>query len=110
MSQARTTIDPASPVTTMAGIVLRVAGELDLATADDFRASGIRAVGTGRCTVHLDLSAVTFMDAAGVGALVAIGNHADALDGRVVLRRPSGAVRRILDLTGLRERFEGPKN
>jgi len=51
--------------------------------------------------VDIDLSAVTFMDAAGVSTLVQASHRASEL-GRVLrIRQPSPAVRRVVHLCGL---------
>ena len=80
--------------------MLRVVGELDMATAPEVQA---------RLAVHrgpaiLDLHQVTFIDSTGLRALVvaAQGRHrAESL----VLRAPSPAVRRLLELTELTEQL-----
>jgi anti-anti-sigma factor len=80
--------------------VLRLVGELDLATAPQVQAR--LAAHRGRAI--LDLHQLTFIDSAGLRALVV-----SALERRpteaLVLRAPSAAVRRILELTDLSEQF-----
>jgi anti-sigma B factor antagonist len=85
------------------GIVLEVSGELDMSAVDAFRqAVAEAAVGAAFCS--LDLTAVTFMDSAGLGALVAA--HRDAVDaGAVVAVRPSPPVLRLLGVAGLLHHF-----
>ena len=80
------------------GTVVRVEGDVDLATAPALRSLLAR---TGRETaVLVDLSAVTFMDCSGLSALLqARAHHA----GRLALRAPPPSLRRILaalDLEG----------
>lgn len=83
-------------------VLLRLAGELDLANAPQLIAalSVVRDEPAGRAVV-LDLSAVSFMDSTGVRALL----EADRLrrdTGRpVALLAPSPAVTRVLDLVEL---------
>lgn len=76
--------------------VLRLAGELDLSTADLLRG----AVGDHEGPLVLDLAEVAFIDSSGVRALV------DVSAGRVVgIHAPSEAVQRMLELTRLADRF-----
>ena len=66
--------------------ILRVQGELDLATADSLYRRGRAAV---RCHARLllfDLAGLSFCDACGLGAFVRIANEADAA-GRLVSSR-----------------------
>lgn len=83
--------------------VVHVEGSVDAATApalDD----AIEKARLNGIPVVVDLSAVDFMDSSGLSVLVAANgsNGATAL----VLRRPSRAVRRVLEITGLEEPFE----
>lgn len=77
--------------------------DLDVASAPVL-ASALRVLGDlGVPSVALDVSAVTFMDCGGLGALL----DADArLEGGLRLVRPSRAVLRLLSLVGLTGRFD----
>ncbi|MFF5531483.1 STAS domain-containing protein [Streptomyces cinerochromogenes] len=75
----------------------RAAGEVSLPTRRIWERALDRAVREGEDVYYLELSALTFVDVAGVGAL------ADAARGfggrrRLVLDRPPDTVPRILDL------------
>lgn len=85
--------------------VVTVRGELDVATApglidtfDELRASGAPAIA-------VDLHQVTFMDSTGLSALLLAGQRVPA-GVRLVLRRPSAQVIRLLTLTGMLAGFE----
>jgi anti-sigma B factor antagonist len=82
--------------------LLRLEGELDLATAPELSTAVQQAFeGVGQPVV-LDMAAVGFIDSTGVRTLL----EAQHLAGRdLVLMAPSGAVTRVLDLTRLRGRF-----
>ena len=82
------------------GGVLRVVGELDVATAPQVRAR----LSAHRGPAILDLRDVTFIDSTGLRALLG------ATQGRggpesVVLRAPSPAVRRLIELAALTEQL-----
>ncbi len=55
----------------------------------------------GAPIVVVDLSAVTFMDVAGVGLLAALVNRQHVHGGKVQLRSVPAQVGRVLELTGL---------
>jgi anti-anti-sigma factor len=76
--------------------------EIDRATADQF----IRELTThepGPYCLVVDVRDVTFIDAAGVQALLAVAEEMRAAGGVIAVRRAGRAVRRILDLLGLNE-------
>ncbi|WP_030347896.1 STAS domain-containing protein [Streptomyces sp. NRRL S-1022] len=75
----------------------RAAGEVSLPTRGIWERALERAVREGEDVYHLELSALTFVDVAGVGALA---DAARSLGGgrRLVLDRPPDAVPRILEL------------
>lgn len=77
---------------------LVVAGELDIATAPEFRERCARELGNGAQLIVLDLSKVTFMDSSGLHAL--LGAHKnDSGRLRIII---SPAVTRVIDISGVR--------
>ena len=87
-----------------ATIVLSVTGEIDVATADDLRDIGLGVLQSLQCeTLCADLSAVTFMDSTGLGALIALRSAAVDSGRTLVIRDPSPATTRLFELTGLSE-------
>jgi anti-sigma B factor antagonist len=85
---------------------LAVGGALDLATAARFVLAG-QEVLTGhiQTTLTIDMSGVTFIDAAGIGALIAIRNHARLNDNLIAVTEASPCVLRLLNLTALTASF-----
>jgi anti-anti-sigma factor len=76
---------------------LRVAGEVGLATHAVWERALEQAMREDGDVYYLELSAVTFVDVAGVGALAAAAQELG--DGRrMVLHRPPPALRRVLDM------------
>jgi anti-anti-sigma factor len=93
---------PAMPLqfgSSEASRTLSVAGELDLATADEL-AARLEKEGRGEGDLTLDLAELSFVDSTGIRALI---RAADGMAGRgrLILRDPSPAVRRVLELMGL---------
>ncbi|XVQ09354.1 STAS domain-containing protein [Spirillospora sp. CA-255316] len=83
-------------------MVVQVDGEIDHATADLLREHVIAAaLAVSPPRVVLDFDQVTFCDSSGLGALVAIWKAVRAHHGDLVVARPPGVCRRILERTGL---------
>ena len=80
--------------------VLRLRGDLDLATAPALEAAG-RDLPDTTDTVILDLAALTFVDSSGLTAIVRLHRLFSSRGGRVVIRRASPFVREILRVAGL---------
>lgn len=80
-------------------------GELDLSTATEVKAELFRAVSEADRDVEVDLSEVVFIDASGIGALVEAAKRARVSGQRLILRRPSEAVTRVIELCGLDGHF-----
>ena len=72
-------------------------GELDMAGVPDVRAR----VGAMSGDVELDCSGVTFIDACGLGVLVAAHRWCEARDAKLTIVEPSRCVVRLLDVAGL---------
>jgi anti-sigma B factor antagonist len=76
---------------------LHVEGELDCATAPELELRLRALAGLGH-PVSVDLADVSFMDSSGLRLLLDARRQAE-LDGRAFeVRRPSPAVRRVIDL------------
>lgn len=92
--------------------VVRVAGELDLASVEPL--SRLLAGELSRSEwLTVDLSQLTFIDASGIGLLVRMHHRAETAGGRFTLRRPHRRVRHVLSVLGLLrvldvERIVGP--
>lgn len=86
---------------TPTGARVTAAGEIDFATAPILR-DGLLAALRERVpsVLVLDLADVTFLDCAGISALVIARRTATQIGIELRLTRPQPIVRRILDLTG----------
>jgi anti-anti-sigma factor len=75
---------------------VRVVGEVDVTVRDSWRAT-LAALADGDGDVHLDLSALTFIDVQGVAELVEL---ADGLgeERQMVLHQPPRALRQVMDV------------
>lgn len=82
-------------------IVLRLQGELDMATAPGLGRTLDTAIGTGPATIALDLRELTFVDSTGIRVLITACRQAGKAGCRFVLRSPCRSVRKALLLTGV---------
>jgi anti-sigma B factor antagonist len=73
-------------------------GEIDIATAPAIRRFLMAAINGGDVHLAVDMSGVTFIDASGIGVLVAAANRAREAGGSLTLLAPSPQVRRLLDV------------
>jgi anti-sigma B factor antagonist len=89
-----------------ASVTLRLSGEIDMCTAELVREAALAAIDRGHTDVHIDMSAVTFMDSTGLNMLLATSRRAEAAGGRLQLVDPTRAVRRVLEVTGVQQLFE----
>ena len=56
--------------------------------------------------IILDLSGVSFLDSSGLRAIIQAGNLLTAQDGRLLIEGASGATQRVLEITGMLERYK----
>lgn len=78
---------------------LRLTGELDVAEADALIERASAAL-PAEGSLVLEVDELSFIDSSGVRALVTIAGMLPQ-GGRLVLRAPTAAVRRVLELVGL---------
>jgi anti-anti-sigma factor len=85
--------------------VLRLAGELDLATADLLRERVRTLLGHGSVIqlLVLDVAGLEFLDVTGLGALLEARRKLAATGATLTLRRPRPMVVRMLSLLNLEE-------
>jgi anti-anti-sigma factor len=79
-----------------------VTGEVDLATAPEFRETMLGLLRTqGPSILDIDLAGVTFLDCTGISAIVALRNAAVHAGCHVRVCHPQPIVGRVLEVTGL---------
>jgi anti-sigma B factor antagonist len=87
--------------------VLRLRGEVDMLNAEAVRAEGSRLLaGAGAgASLTVDLGDVTFLDSAGLSALIQLRHLATADGGEVLLRSVPDRVAALLRVSGLTDVF-----
>lgn len=88
---------PLSIAVTPAALV--VTGEIDAQTAPGLAAA--LAAATDRVELVVDMAGVGFVDSSGLRVLLEHHNERQADDRRLVLRRPSPVVLRLLEVAGV---------
>jgi anti-anti-sigma factor len=81
-------------------LALCVIGEVDVSNADQFAAALGKGVVLGQ-DIRLELSELTFIDSAGLYALVHSAKALARSGGRLVLASPSAVLLRLLELTAI---------
>jgi anti-anti-sigma factor len=89
-----------------ASVTLRLSGEMDMSTAELVREAALAAIDQGHPDVDIDMSAVTFMDSTGLQVLLETSRRAESAGGRLQLVDPTRAVKRVLEVTGVKQLFE----
>ena len=85
--------------------VLRVTGDVDLSTAQELRAATNGLLARRDGLLVIDLSGVSFLDSAGLKVLDEVQQQALDANGRIALVCPQRRLLRLLQITGLDERF-----
>ena len=86
-------------------LVLQVEGELDAFTVPRFAERLAGTITSGNVDVVIDLAGVSFIDSAGLSALLNGVRRATHRGGSLVLAAPSERVKRVLEVTGLAGTF-----
>ena len=95
----------------IASEVLTVGGfaELSAAHSELFRKQVCTAL-NGHTTIEIDLSRTTFMDCAGLGALIALRKFARGRKGAMRLVNPTPIVQQLFDVVRAGQMFEFVNN
>jgi len=81
-------------------LVVALSGDLDVRQAAD-TVSTLTAAAAADTRIIVDLAGLTFLDCAGLAALVSVRKQARQAGGELLLAAPSQQVARLLFLTGL---------
>jgi anti-anti-sigma factor len=82
-------------------VVVRPAGDLDMATATNLQETIVELLGSGFPCVVVDLGDVTFLDSSGIRALIVSHNRAKELGARMPVILGGRCTRRPLEITGV---------
>jgi anti-sigma B factor antagonist len=110
MGNEQQPIDPASaagPIPTAVWSV-RAQGDIDIDHAPALARQLEDVVERGAKVVVLDLSDASFLDSTGLRVIVRAGDRLREHDGQLIVEGASGAVFRVLEVTGLLEHYAAP--
>jgi len=82
-------------------LAVRVAGELDIATAPALESALLHALDSEAASIVLDLERVSFIDSMGLRVLVWAARESREDGDRLRIDGRSGAVRRMIEITSL---------
>ena len=82
--------------------IVRLTGEIDCATGPVVESQLVRELSESGTDLVADLDAVSFLDCAGLGSLIAVHHWATEHGLSFRIARPAPAVRRLLDTLDLR--------
>jgi anti-anti-sigma factor len=83
-------------------------GEIDMASAPLLTKTFNSVIDQGATVVVVDATDVTFVDSAGLRAIVTAANRVSEAGGHLFIEGMSGAVRAVLEISGLLERYRAP--
>lgn len=86
--------------------IVRVAGDVDAHSTAELDRRLADAADRDADLVVLEVSGVTFIDSTGLRTLVAANTRLADRGGRLVLRRPTATLQRLLEITGLDASFD----
>lgn len=86
--------------------VVTAAGEIDLTNAEGLRDALLSALNDGARGLVVDMTGTTFVDSAGVTALVRASRRASATESTVRLAVTAAPVLRVLNLVGIDQMIE----
>ena len=81
--------------------VIRLAGELDMASAPSLQTTVDELVSLGHCRIVLDLTELTFCDSAGLNAFIRGDRRCQPHGGWLRLQHAGGHVARVIRLSGI---------
>ena len=86
--------------------VVTVRGELDIAAASVLREELLRLASDEPPDLVVEGSGLTFVDSSGLAVLLMASRRWGEAGKRVVLRTPSRALARVVEMTGVKRAFE----
>jgi anti-sigma B factor antagonist len=90
------------------GVCVKLKGELDIAGAPELRDALAQLSEEPGCSILIDVADLTYLDSTGISVLVVAAKRIRSEGGSFAVANVSGAVRRILEITGLVEFLEKP--
>jgi anti-anti-sigma factor len=106
--EVNVSIHPDGPLPGMWEVELE--GEVDLEAAPMLRDRLLELADRGAVAVIVDLSKVSFLDSSGLSVLIETAQRIEQHGGALYLEGARGAVRQVLEITALLERYKHPRS
>jgi anti-sigma B factor antagonist len=87
---------------------IEVDGELDSSTCPEFLSSGVDLIDQGATSLVLGMKGASFVDSSGLRAIIELTQRLEDKGGGLQIDGLSPAAERILEVTGLLERYRSP--
>ena len=87
------------------GYRVAASGEIDVRTAPNLAEALDSLIDQGATLIVLDASQIEFLDSSGLRVIVASGIRLSNAGGRLLIEGMSGAVQRVLEVSGLIEQY-----
>jgi anti-sigma B factor antagonist len=87
------------------GYRVAASGDVDSSTAADLAETLDALIDQGATLIVLDASEIEFLDSSGLRVIVASGKRLSNVGGRLLIEGMSGAVQRVLEISGLIEQY-----
>ena len=99
-------LDVTSQANSDGSVLVRMAGDLDLGSADVLQQTLLAVEKSQPPTLYLDLSGLGFMDSTGLRLILQANERAKKTLSRLVLIAGRESVQRVFRVTGMQERLE----
>jgi anti-anti-sigma factor len=99
-------LDVTSQANSDGSVLVKVAGDLDLGSADVLQQALLAVEKSHPSTLYLDLSGLGFMDSTGLRLILQANARAKKASSRLVLIAGRNGVQRVFRVTGMQERLE----
>lgn len=83
-------------------------GEIDAVSSPELSAALRNLIASDARSIILDATDVTFLDSSGLRVLVDVSRELEGSGGSLVIDGMSAAVERVLEITGMLERYRSP--
>jgi anti-sigma B factor antagonist len=91
--------------TGLPAVRLTARGEIDAGSAQVLTSAFDELIAGGAAVVVLDASHVEFMDSSGLRVIISAGNRLSETGGQLFIEGMSGAVQKVLEISGLIEQY-----
>jgi len=86
-------------------VTINIDGRFDFSFQKEFREAYKNHNAPG-LTYQVELSRTEYMDSSALGMLLLLKEHSDSHKGKIILKQPSEAIKKILQMANFNQQFE----